>query len=160
MSTYHLAQMNIARMHAPLTDPVMAGFVAQLDAMNALADRTPGFIWRLEEHLLPGTDETSRAYAAESILVNLSVWEGVEPLQHYVYHSAHGGLLRNRRDWFEKMEERWVVLWWVPAGLRPSVAEGPGTPRTPPRPRPDRPRVQLQANFSPAAAVNFRADFP
>ncbi len=148
MNTHHLAQMNIARMRAPLTDPVMAGFVAQLDAMNALADRTPGFVWRLEEHGLHAPDEALLAYAADSILVNLSVWEGVEPLQSYVYHSAHGGLLRQRRDWFEKMEERWVVLWWVPAGHRPTAVEG-------------RARLtHLLAHGMTAHAFNFKQTFP
>ena len=148
MSVHHLAQMNIARMRAPLTDPIMARFVAQLDEINALADATPGFVWRLQEHLLPRPDETARAYAAGSIIVNLSVWEGVEPLQRYVYHSAHAGVMRDRREWFEKMEERWAVLWWVPAGYRPAVAEG-------------KERLEhLRAHGTSAHAFNFKQTFP
>ena len=148
MGAHHLAQMNIARMRGPLTDPVMAQFVAQLDVINALADQTPGFVWRLDEHLNAGSDEASQAYAAESVLVNLSVWEDVRSLQDFVYHSAHGALLRNRRDWFEKMEERWAVLWWIPAGQRPTVAEG-------------RERLNhLRAHGITAHAFNFKQTFP
>ena len=148
MSGWHLAQMNIARMRAPLSDPAMARFVAQLDDINALADAAPGFVWRLEEHKLPEPDETVRLYAAESIIVNLSVWEGVEPLQHYVYHSAHAAVLRDRREWFEKMDERWMVLWWGPAGHRPTMSEG--------KARLDHLRVHGNAD----RAFNFKQSFP
>lgn len=148
MSDFHLAQINIARMRAPLADPVMARFVAQLDEINALADASPGFVWRLEEHKLPTPDPASLAYAAESVIVNLSVWESVESLQRYVYHSAHAGVLRDRREWFEKMEERWMALWWVPAGHRPNVAEG-------------KERLEhLRAHGMTAHAFNFKLPFP
>ena len=146
--SWHLAQLNIGRIRAPLTDPLMGRFFAQLDEINALADATPGFVWRLKEHELPEPDPTSQAYAAESIIVNLSVWESVESLQRYVYHSAHAGVLRDRREWFEKMEERWMALWWVPAGHRPPVAEG-------------KERLEhLRAHGNTAHAFNFKQPFP
>lgn len=121
MPTYHLAQLNIGRVRAPLTDPVMADFVNNLDAINALAEDSAGFVWRLKGD---GNDATSlRPFDDEQIIVNMSVWENVESLRHYVYRSAHTDFLRRRKEWFDKMDELIVVLWWVPAGHTPTVAE-------------------------------------
>lgn len=117
----HLAQLNIARMVAPLDDPVMAGFVAQLAAINALADRSPGFVWRLQS--TAGDATSVRAYADDRILVNLSVWASIEALKAYVYQSDHGSVMRNRRQWFEKFAGPYMVLWWLPAGRIPTVGE-------------------------------------
>jgi heme-degrading monooxygenase HmoA len=117
----HLAQVNIARMKAPLDSPTMAGFVARLDEINALADRSPGFVWRLQDDA--GNATGIRAYEDESIVFNLSVWESVEALKAYAYHTAHAELLRQRSLWFEKFAGAFLALWWVPAGHRPSVDE-------------------------------------
>jgi len=117
----HLAQVNIARMKAPLDSPTMAGFVARLDEINALADRSPGFVWRLQDDA--GNATAIRAYEDESIVFNLSVWESVEALKAYAYHTAHAELLRQRSLWFEKFAGAFLALWWVPAGHRPSVDE-------------------------------------
>src|SRR5882762_2733017 len=96
---YHLAQVNIAHMIAPLDDPLMAGFVARLDEINALADDSPGFIWRLQsEGDAPAT--YLRPYDDDRILFNLSVWESVGQLKEYVYKTAHGEVMRQRRQWF------------------------------------------------------------
>ena len=121
MGNYHLAQVNIGRILAPLDSPVMAGFVAQLDAINALADAAPGFVWRLQTE--DGDATAIRPYDDDWILVNMSVWESPEALHAYVYRSAHADVLRRRREWFARMTEAFVALWWVPAGHRPSVAE-------------------------------------
>jgi heme-degrading monooxygenase HmoA len=121
MQPFHLAQLNIARMVAPLDDPVMAGFVARLDEINRLADRSPGFVWRL--HSYAGDATSVRAYDDERTLVNLSVWESVEALKAYVYKSDHGAAMRHRRQWFEKFDGPYMVLWWVPAGEIPTVGE-------------------------------------
>jgi hypothetical protein len=118
---WHLAQVNIARMRAPLEDPLMAGFVEQLDFINALADRSPGFVWRLQTE--EGDATAVRAYADETILFNLSVWASVEALRDYVYQSAHREPLRGRKAWFEPLGAPHLALWWVPAGHRPSVEE-------------------------------------
>lgn len=99
---YHIAQVNIALMKAPLEDPLMEEFVASLDEINALADSSPGFIWRLQTTQGNATD--LRPYGDDRILFNLSVWESLEPLQTYVYKSAHGEVMRKRRQWFEKFE--------------------------------------------------------
>ena len=121
MSRFQLAQVNIARMKGPLESPVMAGFVARLEEINALADRSPGFVWRLQTEA--GDATYLRPYDDDRILFNLSVWETVDALKAYVYRSAHAELLRERRSWFEHFEGAFSALWWVPAGHRPSVDE-------------------------------------
>jgi len=117
----HLAQVNIGRIRGPLDGPVMAGFVARLDEINALADRSPGFVWRLQN--AAGNATYLRPYDDDRILINMSVWEGVEPLRAYVYESRHRELLRQRHDWFEKFQGVYAALWWVFEGHRPSVDE-------------------------------------
>ncbi len=121
MSHLHIAQVNIARMKAPLEDPVMAGFVARLEEINALADRSPGFVWRLQT--TDGNATYLRPYDDDRILFNLSVWETVEQLKRYVYYSAHVEVLRQRQAWFEKFAGAYVALWWVPQGRLPGVDE-------------------------------------
>lgn len=120
MSTYELAQLNVAWMKEPLDSPLLADFVANLDRINALADRSPGFVWRLE------TDEgdaTALRPLGEDVLVNMSVWKNLESLHDYVYKSDHAKIMSRRKEWFHRMKEAYVVLWWVPAGHRPGIAE-------------------------------------
>jgi hypothetical protein len=118
---YYLAQVNIARMRAPLDDPLMQGFVARLDEINALADGSPGFVWRLQE---PDGNATSiRAFDDDTIIVNMSVWESLDQLKSYVYRTDHGQVMRQRREWFEKFEGMYFALWWLPAGTTPTPAE-------------------------------------
>ena len=122
MSQYHIAQINIARMLAPIDGPVMADFVTQLAPINALAEESPGFVWRLQSE---GGDATSiKVYDDEMIIINLTVWENVEALRGYVYKSAHSRVMRDRRRWFEKFEGPYYAMWWVPAGHVPDPQEG------------------------------------
>ncbi len=121
MNKYHIAQVNIGRMKGQLEDPVMSGFVARLNEINALADRSPGFVWRLQTP--EGNATYLRPYDDDRILFNMSVWESVDALRHYVYKSAHAELIRSRQEWFEKFVGVYVGLWWVPLGHRPSVDE-------------------------------------
>ena len=118
---YHLAQLNIARMLAPLTDPLMTGFVAELDAINALADNSPGFLWRLQTSEGNATD--LRPYEDDLILVNLSLWASFSDLSTFVYKSRHRQVMQQRRQWFERFEGPYLALWWVPAGHLPSIEE-------------------------------------
>jgi hypothetical protein len=104
-----------------MNDPIMAEFVANLPAINALADETQGFVWRLQTE--DGDATAVRPYADERILINLSVWADLAALRAYVYRSAHASVMRRRREWFERFEGIYVALWWVPAGHRPSVEE-------------------------------------
>lgn len=121
MPQYHIAQVNIGRMKGPLDGPVMAGFVARLDEINALADRSPGFVWRLQTS--EGNATYLRPYADDRILLNMSVWETIEALKLYVYRTAHAELLRERHAWFENFAGAYTALWWVPAGHIPSIDE-------------------------------------
>jgi len=118
---FHLAQANVARMRAPLEDAVMEGFRSQLDTINALADRSPGFVWRLQTD--EGNATAIRAYEDERILFNMSVWESLDALHDFVYRSRHAGPLKDRRSWFEPIEGPILVLWWIPAGHIPSIEE-------------------------------------
>ena len=121
MSAYHLAQLNIARMLAPIDDSIMAEFVAQLGPVNALADQAPGFVWRLQSE--SGDATSIKVYDDDLIIVNLTVWESPEYLREFVYKSDHSGVLRDRKRWFEKFEGPYYALRWIPAGQRPSIEE-------------------------------------
>ena len=121
MSAYELAQLNIGIVRGPMDSPVMAEFAANLARINALADSSPGFVWRLQT---PAGDATAiRPFENESMLVNMSVWQDADSLRRFVYRTAHAEILRRRREWFEKMSEAILVLWWVPRGHRPGVEE-------------------------------------
>ncbi len=121
MPNYHIAQVNIGRIRAELNDPIMAGFVNRLEEINALADASPGFVWRLQTN--EGNATYFRPFADERTLLNMSVWRDVESLRHYVYQTAHRELLRQRHAWFEKFEGSYTALWWVPAGHIPGIDE-------------------------------------
>ena len=120
MAQHELAQVNVARLRAPLDSPQLADFVGALDRINAVADGSPGFVWRLQ-------DEAGNATAlhpmGEEFIFNMSVWQDPQSLQAFVYRSDHVGVMRRRREWFEKMDV-FMVLWWVPRGHRPAAEEG------------------------------------
>lgn len=118
---YHLAQVNIGRIVAPIDSPEMAGFVSQLQTINALADSSPGFVWRLQTEA--GDATAILPYDDPRININMSVWESVEALKDFVYKSAHIGPLRDRLKWFEKPVEAYLAMWWIPAGHIPTVEE-------------------------------------
>ena len=102
-------------------DPVMAGFFARLDELNAVADGSPGFVWRLQTD--DGDATAIRAFDNPRILFNLSVWESVECLEAYVYKSDHVSAVQRRVEWFERPTRSTMVLWWVPVGRLPDVTE-------------------------------------
>jgi Domain of unknown function (DUF3291) len=118
---WHVAQLNIGRMVAPITAPEVADFVANLEPINALADRSPGFVWRLQTEA--GNATSVHAFDDELLLLNMSVWESIEALRAFTYTTAHTAVLRRRAEWFERLAEAHLVLWWVPAGHLPSVDE-------------------------------------
>jgi len=117
----HLAQVNIARMKAPIDSEVMAGFVARLDEINALADGSSGFVWRLQGD--EGNAMYLRPYDDDRIIFNFSVWETFDDLKQFVYRTVHAELLRDRKSWFEQFDGAYVALWWVPAGHIPTIDE-------------------------------------
>jgi hypothetical protein len=118
---YQLAQCNIGRAKGPMDGSVMAGFAARLDDINALADGAPGFVWRLQTDA--GNATSIQTFEDPLILVNLSVWESPEHLRAFVYRSDHANVMRQRRQWFERFEGMYLVLWWVPAGHIPTTTE-------------------------------------
>jgi hypothetical protein len=119
MSGYQLAQINVAELKAPLDSPQLKDFVDNLDRINALAEGSPGFVWRLTGD---GNDATSLRPMGEKIIVNYSIWRDVESLKEFVYKTVHIEILKRKREWFERMSLPYV-LWWVPAGHIPTVAE-------------------------------------
>lgn len=145
-TSFHLAEINIARGKAPLDAPVMRDFVELLDAMNALADASPGFIWRLKED----KDDSSGAkvFNDPQMLVNLSVWTDAEALRQYAYKSSHAYVFRKRKEWFVDFDRASLALWWIEAGTLPTVEEA-------------RHRLELlDANGPTAQAFTFRTVFP
>ena len=120
-SRYQLAQINIARMRAPLTDPLMDAFVAHLKPINALADGSPGFVWRFQT--ADGDATAERPYDDDRIIINFSIWDSLDALREFVYRTAHAGIMKRRREWFEHLTDAYVALWWVPRDHRPAVAD-------------------------------------
>jgi len=118
---YHLAQVNIGKILGPMDSPVMSEFKNNLERINALAEASEGFIWRLKDD---NNNATSiKVFEDDFMLINMSVWTSIEALYKYVYESAHVEYLKKRREWFEKLTEMHMALWWIPAGHIPSPAE-------------------------------------
>ncbi len=122
MTSQHLAQINISRLLAPLDSEQLSGFVSQLESINALAESTEGFVWRLKVE--GGQNATDfRPFDDDMIIVNMSVWADGESLKNYVFKSAHSQVMRNRAAWFEKPTNITTVLWYVEAGHLPTLEE-------------------------------------
>jgi len=121
VTQYHIAQVNIARAKAEMDDEVMSEFVSRLDEINALADNSPGFIWRLKDD--EGNFTSIRVFDDALLLVNMSVWQDIESLRNFVYKSSHVELIGNREAWFNKLDSAHQALWWIPQGTVPSVED-------------------------------------
>jgi len=119
---YHLAQINIAKMLAPIDSPVMAEFVANLDSINALAEGSPGFVWRLKDEANNAT--SIKVYDDDFIIVNMSVWENAGALHQFVYQSHHVEIFKQRRQWFERMSDMHMALWYIPKDYTPTALDG------------------------------------
>ncbi len=121
-SSFHLAQVNVARARAPLSSPVMEGFTSAIEAMNRHAESSPGFVWRLKGS--PEADaETIRLFEDPLLLVTLSVWESPEALRAFAYEGAHGTFFRRREEWFQSMNTPNYALWWISAAELPTLAD-------------------------------------
>jgi hypothetical protein len=145
MGTHQLAQCNIARLRAPLDSPTLAGFVAALEPINQLADRAPGFVWRLQTE--EGDATAIRPFDDDLMLVNMSVWESIESLASFAYGDPHREIMRHRREWFERMVDAYLVLWWIPAGSLPTVEEA-------------KDRLEMLRSVGPSSnAFTFRSPF-
>lgn len=117
---YHLVQLNIGTMRGPQDSAEMAEFMNALDAINLLAESSPGFVWRLK-------DETGNAASIsvfdDDTLVNMSMWQDRDSLFKYVYNSGHTHYIGRRKEWFEMPTAPHMVLWWIPAGHTPTPEE-------------------------------------
>jgi len=122
MRAWHLAQMNVATALYPLDDPRIAEFMGLLDEVNALAEQSPGFVWRLQS--AEGNATSIRAGGDPNLIVNISVWQDAETLFAFVYQTAHRLVMAKRRQWFAPPAGAYQVLWWVPAGRLPTVQGG------------------------------------
>lgn len=116
---HHVAQLNVGRTVAALDDPRLADFMAWLDRINALAERSPGFVWRLQGD--NGNNTELKVGDDPLFIVNLSVWESIDDLQAFTYRSDHRSVFARRYEWFERWDGPNVVLWWQPAGRLPDV---------------------------------------
>jgi hypothetical protein len=143
---WQLAQVNVARAVAPLDSPQLAGFVARIAEMNALAESSAGFVWRFIEDKNPAA--CARPGEDRQLLFNLSVWLTPEDLKNYTYRHGHAEMMRQRQQWFEQADQPGLALWWIPAGRTPTVAEAHA--------RLD----HLRAHGPTAHAFTFRALFP
>jgi hypothetical protein len=124
MSEFHLAQLNIARLAYEQDDPRVADFMNALDRVNAVAERSDGFVWRLKDDggnatdiRFPGEEDASR------LIVNVSVWESPEALENFVWNTVHSKIYQRRGEWFEPMKPAYFVMWWVPPGTEPTIAD-------------------------------------
>jgi hypothetical protein len=143
---FHLAQVNIALPLEPLDSSLLAEFVAQLEPVNATADRSHGFVWRLQTG--SGDATGVRGFDDERLIVNMSVWTSLQALRGFVYSNrAHLEVMQRRREWFARLKLH-LALWWVPAGHRPTVAEA------------EERFARLQAVGPSPDAFTFRAHFP
>jgi hypothetical protein len=145
-AAYQLAQVNIGRLKAPLDTPQLKDFVDNLDPVNADADSADGFVWRLESESGNATDVP--VLGDEWLIINMSVWRDVDALTAYMYEGRHRAMLARRREWFERVREAMVALWWVPAGHRPTVAEA------------EERLLHLRAEGPTPYAFTLRAPFP
>jgi hypothetical protein len=146
---WHLAQLNVGRMLAPLDAPEIEGFRTQLDPINALADADPGLVWRLQTEAGNATD--IRPTDDDLFLINLSVWRSMEALRAFTYTSGHVHVLRRRRSWFEQLAAAHLVLWWVHAGHIPTVEEALARLDRLRRDGPTRAAFTFRAPFAPEA---------
>jgi len=120
VAEYHLAQLNIVKMKFDIEAPELEDFFARFDEINALADESPGFVWRLS---IDDEDTSAIDHFGSDYLVNMSIWEDVDSLHRYVYRSAHSEVMASRRQWFDRMLQAYSVLWWIPAGTVPTIAQ-------------------------------------
>jgi len=146
VDSWHIAQMNIGTTLYPLEDPRIAEFMARLDEVNALADASPGFVWRLQSASGNATD--IKVSDDPNFIVNMSLWVTVEALFDFVYKSSHRLVMAKRREWFVRPSGPYMVLWWIPAGVRPTVEEGLAR------------LTHLNAHGPSARAFTFREKFP
>lgn len=121
---YHLAELNVGRLLAPTDDPRVAECMANLDRVNGLGKRMPGFVWMMEGSGEPGTGNTEAKIDGDpQFVANLTVWEDLDSLEHFVWNTVHRQFYDRRAEWFEVLGRMHFVMWWVPQGHRPTLEE-------------------------------------
>ncbi|SKA69480.1 protein of unknown function [Thiothrix eikelboomii] len=118
---YHLAQLNVAQLLQPIDHPDTREFKDNLSRINALAETSEGFIWRLKD-----AEEAAQppVFPEEpTIISTLSVWTSPELLKNYVYKTEHGTFFKRRKAWFAPQTVANYVLWWIPVGHHPTNAK-------------------------------------
>ena len=121
---FHLAELNVGRLLAPTDDPRVAEFMNALDRINGMGKRMPGFVWMMEGSGEPGTGNTDAKIDGDAQYVsNLTVWENVETLEAFVWNTVHRQFYDRRQEWFEVLGAMHFVMWWVPVGQTPTLAE-------------------------------------
>jgi hypothetical protein len=142
----HLAQLNIGRLRAPLDDPSIADFRDNLDRVNALAEASPGYVWRLQDE--GGNATGFNPFDDDLAIINLTVWESIDALADFTYRSGHTSFLRRRREFFEAPSQPILCLWWIPEGTIPTIDDAIA-------------RLEhLRAHGPTAQAFTFRHRFP
>ena len=116
----HLAELNIGKFKHPTTDPRMADFMNNLDRVNALAERSEGFVWRL---VADGSNNATDLRVGDDYAVNMSVWETSAALENYVFKTVHVQFYKRKQEFFDLMEKPHMVFWWIPEGHTPSLSE-------------------------------------
>ncbi|MBV7697269.1 DUF3291 domain-containing protein [Streptomyces sp. TRM70350] len=155
---YELAQVNIARLKAPLDSPQLKDFVDNLDPVNAAADAADGFVWRLQGDSGNATDVPF--FGDDWLIVNMTVWRDTNALTAYMYQGRHREMLARRREWFERLQEAVTALWWVPAGHRPTVAEAEARLLHLRTHGPTPYAFTLRTSFPPGSAVPVTGEVP
>ena len=121
---HHLAELNVGRLLAPTDDPRVEEFMGNLDRINGLGKRMPGFVWMMEGSGEPGTGNTENAIGGDrQHVTNLTVWESVETLEAFVWNTMHKQFYERRANWFEVLDKMHFVMWWVPEGHQPTLDE-------------------------------------
>ncbi|MDO5980702.1 DUF3291 domain-containing protein [Flavivirga spongiicola] len=120
MKELYLAQVNIAKRLAPMDDPIMQDFVNNLDRINALADESKGFVWRLKDE---DKDLGAQVFQDDTLLINMSVWKNLETLFNYTYKSGHIEVFKRKKEWFSKMKMMHMAFWYIPKGYEPTFQD-------------------------------------
>lgn len=121
---FHLAELNVGRLLTPTDDPRVAEFMGNLDRINGLGKRMPGFVWMMEGSGEPGTGNTENSFGGDSqMITNLTVWQDAASLENFVFGTLHKHFYENRGKWFEVLGRMHFVMWWVPEGHKPTLDE-------------------------------------
>lgn len=118
----HLAELNVGRLIAPTDDPRVVSFMENLDRINGMGKRMPGFVWMMEGTAGAGNTE-AKIDGDPQFVPNLTVWETAAQLETFVFDTLHAKFMDRRAEWFEVLGKMHFVMWWGPCGHRPTLDE-------------------------------------